>query len=73
MDQMMTYRITVTNTCKENRHIFRIENELRAGAKREPDFTLALHLASCSISAQKDRFAHEESCEVCLAAEQVAS
>jgi hypothetical protein len=67
----MTHSNTATVTCNENRHIFHIEEALRRTAKREPDFSRAVHFANTALLTQKARFVHEGSCPVCLALEQV--
>ena len=68
---MSNISTAVVTCCNENSLIFRVETELRAGALREPDFSRAIHLANCALLAQKDRFAHEEACPVCRAAEAI--
>ena len=67
----MTQSNTMAVACNEKNLIFHIENTLRASAKSEPDFSRAAHLANCALMAQRDRFAHEATCAVCLAAEMV--
>jgi hypothetical protein len=69
----MTHINTSTVPCIENRLISRIEAALRATAKREPAFDRSVRLAQGALVTQKERFAHEESCEVCLAAERAHS
>jgi hypothetical protein len=68
-NQPVTNNNTTTVTCIENRLTFRIESAFRRTAKLEPNFSRAVHMAQCSLLTQRERFSHEERCEVCLAAE----
>jgi hypothetical protein len=55
--------------CRSWRALFVNEVDLRAKAKRAPEFHQQLFLAQAALVAQRVGFRHEGHCEFCLARE----
>jgi hypothetical protein len=57
------------NRCVTGQTLFGSENALRTVAKTEASIDRQVHFAQCALLTQRQRFSHEEKCEVCLAAQ----
>jgi hypothetical protein len=69
----LNQRKKTTTPCERNEELVRVERGLREAVKLAHNTRRAAQLADPAIACQRRRFAHQESCTLCVAEEREAA